>query len=108
MGFPSPASDFIAPILTPNFICNITNSSQVIETSEGFAVVEPGKIAGQGDDVLLSFCGRLQFATIRGEAFICADGETIEVDACDEAIVIGVVTFTITDHRRSHLDAAPV
>ncbi len=109
MGFPSPARDFMEPALTPNYICGITPSSHVIETSSGYAVIEPEHQPVQGDRVLLSFCGRVQFAKIMGHSFVCDDGDTIEGEACSDARVLGVVTFTVTDHyKRDARDGSPV
>lgn len=42
MGFPSPAKYYVERTLTPEIIRGITANSLVIETSDGWAVVERG------------------------------------------------------------------
>ncbi|VTP70217.1 Uncharacterised protein [Leclercia adecarboxylata] len=41
MGFPSPAGDYVEQRLTPERICGIGMDSRILETSRGFAVIEP-------------------------------------------------------------------
>jgi hypothetical protein len=40
MGFVSPATDYVEQRLSPASICT-TNESRILETSSGFAVIEP-------------------------------------------------------------------
>ncbi len=40
MGFVSPAADYVEQRLSPANICT-TNESRILETSSGFAVIEP-------------------------------------------------------------------
>lgn len=47
MGFPSPAADYVAPRLSPEIICGIGIDSRILETSTGFAVIEPGHSPGR-------------------------------------------------------------
>ncbi|GEM_PF-3055884 len=40
MGFPSPAGDYVEQRFSPASMC-ITNTSRILDTSSGFAVIEP-------------------------------------------------------------------
>lgn len=44
---------------------------------------------------MIIFCGRMDFATLQGNALITQDGEAIEGDSLDEVNVLGVVTFLL-------------
>ncbi|WP_029687393.1 hypothetical protein [Tatumella saanichensis] len=94
MAFPSPAADYVEKRLTPEGVMGITASSVVIQTTEGYAVAEPGIPAKMGSMVLLELSGRLVFAEVGARRYITNDG-VIEGDALDDARVIGVVTFMV-------------
>lgn len=95
MGFPSPAADFVAPRLTPEIICNVGIDSRILETSSGFAVIEPVTRLVQNQVLLILSGGRTQFARVMGRALITDDGEAIEGAAAEEVEVMGRVTFFI-------------
>lgn len=105
MGFPSPAKDYVERTLTPEIICGVTANSLVIETSEGWAVVEIGMKIQQNSTLLISYSGGRHFAKRRGRSLITNDGEALEGDVLDEVEVIGVVTHMIINLRR---DDCPV
>ncbi|STW07616.1 Uncharacterised protein [Klebsiella grimontii] len=56
----------------------------------------------QGDHVLISCSGNVQFAIVRGRSLITTEGEAIEGEALDDVVVEGVVTFLI--NRAYHHD----
>ncbi len=95
MGFPSPATDYIERRLTPELICNVGIDSRILETSTGYAVIEPVSRLVQGQTLLILFGGRTQFAKLRGKALITDDGEAIEGEATEEVEVLGRVTYFI-------------
>lgn len=95
MAFPSPAADFVAPRLTPEIICGVGIDSRILETSSGFAVIEPCTRLVQNQVLLILSGGRTQFARVMGRALICDDGEAIEGAAAEELEVLGRVTFFI-------------
>lgn len=97
MGFVSPANDFAESTLTINRICNVCANTRVVETSDGYAVIDVARRPQQGDTLLISYDGRTEFAKLMGRAFITADGEAIEGEALDDVEVGGVVTHTIID-----------
>ena len=100
MGFPSPANDYIEQRLTPESVMGITESSIIVPTDEGYAVVEPGIPAKAGCVVLLDVSGQAKmFATVGDRRFI-TDGGIIEGDTLDDARVIGVVTFMVKSFLR--------
>lgn len=95
MGFVSPATDYVEQRLSPASICT-TNESRILETSSGFAVIEPCARLVQGQTLLILSGGRTQFAKLRGKALITDDGEAIEgLAAAEEVEVMGRVTFFI-------------
>ncbi|MDY0920557.1 MULTISPECIES: hypothetical protein [unclassified Leclercia] len=94
MGFVSPATDYVEQRLSPASICT-TNESRILETSSGFAVVEPVSRLVQGQVLLILSAGRTQFAIFRGKALITDDGEAIEGTAAEEVEVMGRVTYFI-------------
>lgn len=95
MGFPSPAGDYVEQRLTPERICGIGMDSRILETSSGFAVIEPCTRLVQNQVLLILSGGRTQFAKLRGRALITDDGEAIEGEAAEEVEVLGRVTFFI-------------
>lgn len=95
MGFPSPAADYVAPRLSPEIICDIGMDSRILETSSGFAVIEPVTRLVQGQVLLILSGGQTQFARFMGKALITEDGEAIEGDAVEGVEVMGRVTFFI-------------
>ncbi len=94
MGFVSPATDYVEQRLSPASICT-TNESRILETSTGFAVIEPVSRLVQGQVLLILSGGRTQFAKLRGKALITDDGEAIEGAAAEEIEVMGRVTYFI-------------
>ena len=94
MGFVSPATDYVEQRLSPASICT-TNESRILETSSGFAVIEPCARLVQGQTLLILSGGRTQFAKLRGKALITDDGEAIEGLAAEEVEVMGRVMYFI-------------
>lgn len=95
MGFPSPAGDYVETRLTPERICGVGIDTRIMETSSGFAVIEPCTRLVQNQVLLILSGGRTQFARVMGRALICDDGEAIEGAAAEELEVLGRVTFFI-------------
>ncbi|WP_312077524.1 hypothetical protein [Leclercia sp.] len=94
MGFVSPATDYVEQRLSPASICT-TNESRILETSTGFAVIEPVSRLVQNQVLLILSGGQTQFARFMGKALITEDGEAIEGAAAEEVDVMGRVTFFI-------------
>ena len=95
MGFVSPATDYVERRLSPETICNVGIDTRILETSSGFAVIEPVTRLVQNQVLLILSGGRTQFARVMGRALICDDGEAIEGSAAEEVEVMGRVTFFI-------------
>lgn len=106
MGFPSPAADYLSRRLTVDMICGISMNSRVLETSEGYAVIDVSLKARQGDTLAVLADGEMQFVKLAGRALISEDGEAIEGSALEEVEVIGRVTFFI--NRALGDDGCPV
>lgn len=96
MGFPSPAADYVSPRLSPEIICGLGMDSRILETSTGFAVIEPVSRLAQGQTLLILSGGRTQFAKLRGKALITDDGEAIAGVALVEVQLLGRATYFIT------------
>lgn len=105
MGFVSPATDYVERRLCPETICGIGIDSRILETSSGFAVIEPVTRLVQGQVLLILSGGQTQFARFLGKALITEDGEAIEGDAAVEVEVMGRVTYFI---NRTDDDEIPV
>ncbi|MFW7198081.1 hypothetical protein [Enterobacter sp. BNK-16] len=83
-------ADFVAaaePFLPP--------SSSIVETQDGYDVIESSSAYKRGNTLLIWFCGRQQHACWAGDALITDDGEAIEGEALDDVCLVGVVTHTI-------------
>ena len=70
-------------------------NSRILETSEGYAVIDVSLNARQGDTLAVLAGGEVQFVKLAGKALISEDGEAIEGSALEEVVVIGRVTFFI-------------
>ncbi|HEM6675964.1 TPA: hypothetical protein U2I19_001551 [Citrobacter amalonaticus] len=106
MGFPSPAADYLSRRLTVDMFCGISMNSRILETSEGYAVIDVSLNARQGDTLAVLAGGEVQFVKLAGKALISEDGESIEGSALEEVEVIGRVTFFI--NRALGDDSCPV
>lgn len=73
----------------------LSASASIVETQEGFDVIETASVSNRGDTLLIWFCGRQQHAYWAGDALITDDGEAIEGEALDHVRLVGVVTHTI-------------
>ena len=104
MGFVSPAGDYIERKLNPEDLLT-TDQSRIIETTTGYAVIEPVTKLSQGQVILILSGGFTQFAKLQGRALITDDGEAIEGEAVGEVEVMGRVTYFI---NRALEDEAPV
>lgn len=105
MGFPSPATDYIERRISITSLCNLGGNTLIIETSDGYAVIDVSRRPKQRDTLLINYDGRTEFAKLTGMAFITVDGEAIEGEALDDVEVGSVVTHTIIDLLQ---DVSPV
>jgi len=94
MGFPSPAKDYAESRLNPQGMF-MTGDSRIVETSSGYAVIDPVDKLSQGQVLLILGDGHTQFAKLQGRALITEDGEAIEGEALEDVVIHGVVTYTI-------------
>ncbi|HCT9942206.1 TPA: hypothetical protein OUD64_002826 [Enterobacter kobei] len=104
MGFPSPAADYAEHTLSITSFCGYDGNWRTIETFSGYAIINDARKAKNGDTVLITLCGKLDFASVQGKALITPNGEAIEGDALEDVTVLGVVTYllnsvTDTDDR---------
>lgn len=81
-------------------------NSRILETSEGYAVIDVSLNVRQGDILAVLADGEMQFVKLAGRALISEDGEAIEGSALEEVEVIGRVTFFI--NRALGDDGCPV
>ncbi|CAH5913921.1 hypothetical protein AI2916V1_3789 [Enterobacter cloacae] len=106
MGFPSPATDYVESRLTIISMCGYDGNCRALETSAGYAIINVAIKPDSGDTVLISYCGRMEFAIVQGKALITPEGEAIEGDALDETTVHGVVTHFL--NRVGSQDDEPI
>jgi len=98
MGFVSPAGDYVERRLNPDDMLT-TDQSRILETSTGYAVIEPVSKLKQGMVLILLFDGHIQFAKLQERSLITEDGEAIEGEAAELVEVMGRVTFFINRAR---------
>lgn len=108
MGFPSPAADYAEATLTITSLCGYDGNCRTIKTSSGYAIFNVSLKPDPGDTVLISYCGRTEFAIVQGKALITPEGEAIEGEALDDTTVLGVVTHFINRADREEGDPIPV
>lgn len=94
MGFLSPAADIHIAIVA-DIESFIPPSASIVETQQGYDVIESATRFKRGEMLLIWFCGRQQHAYLAGDALITDDGEAIEGEALDDVRLVGVVTHTI-------------
>lgn len=108
MGFPSPAKDYAEAALTITSLCGYDGNCRTIETSAGYAIINVSHKPHPGDTVLISYCGRTEFAIVQGKALIVPEGEAIEGEALDDTTVHGVVTHFLNRVGRQDDEPIPV
>lgn len=102
-GFPSPAADYLSKRLIDDMFCGISMNSRILETSEGYAVIDVSLNARKGDTLPVLADGEMQFVKLAGRVQISEDGEAIEENALGEVQVIGRVTYFINRARSDEL-----
>lgn len=108
MAFPSPANDYVETRLTVDSLCQMDANCTVIQTTTGYAVINRSLRVEQGNIMLITHCGRTQFAKLMGAALITDEGEALEGDVLDDVTVSGVMTYEINVIRRAEVDELPI
>lgn len=113
MGFPSPATDYAEATLTITSLCGYDGNCRTIETSAGYAIINVSHKPHPGDTVLISYCGRTEFAVVQGKALITPEGEALEGEALEgealgDTTVHGVVTHFLNRVDNQRPDQIPV
>lgn len=85
--------------------CGISQQADVIETQDGFAVVDRSGKPDTSHVLLIAYQGHREFARLAGSALITEDGEAIEGEGLDDVEIIGIVTHVIS---RAGFDDLPV
>lgn len=93
MGFPLPAAEVAEQSLLFPSICGYDGNCHTIETSSRYAIISVARKAKIGDTVLISYCGKLNFAFVQGKSLFTSDGEAIEGDSPNDMPVFGVVIY---------------
>ena len=88
--------------MTPPRVVTPDRTAPVARAKES----ESGK--APGDTVLISYCGRTEFAIVQGKALITTEGEALEGEALDDTTVHGVVTHFLNRVDRQEGDPIPV
>ncbi|CAM6493012.1 hypothetical protein [Enterobacter intestinihominis] len=95
MGFPSTAAE-IRTAFVADIESSLPESARIVETQEGYDVIEKSALLKRGDTMLIWYCGRQQHAYMAGDSLITDDGEAIEGEALEHVRLVGVVTHTIS------------
>ncbi|EPJ7087480.1 hypothetical protein NK529_001864 [Citrobacter amalonaticus] len=105
MGFPSPAADYLSRRLTVDMFCGISMNSRVLETSEGYAVIDISLTARHGSTLVVLADGEMQFVKLVGKKLVSDNGEVVEGTALENSEVLGVVTYFINRTREDDCPA---
>lgn len=96
MGFPSPAIDYIEPRLTlNNMLMPHPANMMLIETPDGFVLVDRTITAKPGDKVAFQLGEFPQLGRLFRTGIITLDGETIDGEGLEGIIVLGKVTAEV-------------
>jgi DNA polymerase V len=104
MGFPSPASDYVEGRIDLNKVLMPHPAHMLlIETPDGFAIVDRTALGKPGDKVAFQLGDYSQLGRLFNAGIITSDGETIDGEGMDGIIVLGKITAEIVsvyDHFR--------
>ncbi|EFI7928578.1 hypothetical protein [Escherichia coli] len=96
MGFPSPAQDYVESRLDLNALMVLRPAATLfIPTVEGMVLVDKSVSPKEGDVIYFEAWGTFQIGRMSNRHIVCRDGETIEGDALDDVVVVGIVTFEV-------------
>ena len=100
MGFPSPVTDYVERRLKSHDM-RTTENSRILETSDGYAVIDPAIKINPSEMLLILTEVYTQFARLQGRALITREGEVLE-----SVEVMGKVSYFI--RRVQEDDGCPV
>jgi len=96
MGFPSPASDYVEGRIDLNKVLMPHPTHMLmIETPDGFAIVDRTVQGKTGDKVAFQLGDYSQLGRLFKTGIITSDGETIDGEGLEGLIVLGKVTATV-------------
>jgi len=101
MGFPSPANDYVEGRIDLNKLL-MPHPAQmlIIETPAGFSIVDRTVQGKTGDKVAFQLGDYSQLGKLFRTGIITQDGETIDGEGLEGIIVLGKVTYEITNLYR--------
>lgn len=102
-----PENNYFEQKIVVSTLCQFRANGRATETSAASAVFDVSRRVSQGDHVLISFSGNVQFAIVPGHSLISIEGEAIEGEALDDVVVEGG-TFLINRVYQHEDDKIPV
>lgn len=100
MGFPSPAQDYVESRIDLNDICQVRPTVSLFEIDGVIHLLDSGVSPCSGD----MLCFELYGERAVGKPIITRDGETIEGASMEDIVVLGKVTFMVSNY---HEDSRP-
>ena len=98
IGFPSPANDYVEGRIDLNkLLMPHPTHMLMIETPAGFAIVDRTAQGQTGDKVAFQLGDYSQIGKLFRTGIITQDGETIDGEGLEGVIVLGKVTYEITN-----------
>ena len=96
MGFVSPAQDYMESRLDLNkLLVTHPRATLLIESDEGFVLVDRSLAVKVGDKVAYNFLGESAIGKLMYQAIITQEGEVIEGSSLEEVTILGKVTYEV-------------
>jgi len=96
MGFPSPAQDYVESRLDLNELMVLRPAATLfIPTVEGLVLVDKSVRPKEGDVIYFEAWGTFQIGRMGKHDIVCSHGESIEGDALEDVVIVGIVTFEV-------------
>ncbi|QEW32038.1 hypothetical protein D0N50_10285 [Erwinia billingiae] len=105
MGFPSPAQDYVETRIDLNVICQVRPSVTMFDIDGVLHLMDCGAKPCSGDILCYELYGERAVGKLMGQSIITRDGETLEGTAMEDIVVLGKVTFMVSNY---HEDSRPI
>lgn len=105
MGFPSPAQDYVETRIDLNVICQVRPSVSLFEIDGVIHLMDSGSKPMSGDMLCFELYGERAVGKLMGQSIITRDGEALEASAMEDIVVLGKVTFMVSNY---HEDSRPI
>lgn len=105
MGFLSPAQDYVESRIDLNVICHVRPTVSLFEIDGVIHLIDSGSKPMSGDMLCFELYGERAVGKLMGQSIITRDGETLEGASMEDIVVLGKVTFMVSNY---HEDRRPI